>query len=80
LTNFYEVHAFSDDQSESDATEVDLTDSTVNEYMEVLLDVWGMDWQKVIKLVRQHAQTPKQHAVTKRQTETEDRAEEKRRR
>ena len=69
---------FSDEQSESDATELDLNGFTVDEYMEALLDVWGMNWQNVINLVRQHTQTPKQHAGTKRQTETEDRAEDKR--
>ena len=56
----------SDDESESDATELLLQELTVDDYMEALLDDWGMDWQKVLKLGEQHMQAQRQLAGVKR--------------
>lgn len=62
LVKFYGVSVWSDDQSESDVTQVILQDRTVDEYMEALLDQWGMDWQKVLKLGTHHMQASSQQA------------------
>ncbi|WEW54672.1 hypothetical protein PRK78_000094 [Emydomyces testavorans] len=72
LANFYEVVVYSDDQSETDATETALLDLTVDAYMEDLLDVWGMDWQKVLKLGQQLRQPQGQQAGTKRAASTSE--------
>ena len=39
---------------------------TVDDYMEALLDEWGMNWQKVLKLGIRHMQTRTQQAGLKR--------------
>ncbi|EEP81287.1 predicted protein [Uncinocarpus reesii 1704] len=46
LAKFYEVVVYSDEQSESEATEVDVGVDP-DAYMDMLLDKWGMDWSKV---------------------------------
>ena len=66
LAKFYEVTVWSDEASESDATEVILQPRTVDDYMEALLDEWGMDWPKVVKLGTQLMQTQPQQIATKR--------------
>jgi len=66
LANFYNVVLWSDDESESDATEVVLHELTVDEYMEVLLAEWGIDWQKVVQLGTLHMQDRPQQAGAKR--------------
>lgn len=67
LAEFY-VSVFSDDQSESDATEMMLDPSTVEEYMEALSNARVIDWQKVVSLVRQYysMQDSKQQVCMKR--------------
>ena len=50
LARFYGVVIMSDQESESDATEVMIYERTVDDYMEELLAEWGMDWQKVLTL------------------------------
>jgi len=66
LAKYYNVVIWSDDESESDATEVILQELTVDEYMDALLLEWGMDWQKVLKLGMQHMQAQPQQAGAKR--------------
>ena len=66
LANFYSITIWSDDESESDATEVLLQEMTVDDYMEALLAEWGMDWQRVLKLGMQHMQAQPQQAGAKR--------------
>ena len=66
LAKFYNVKLLSDEESESDATEVILQELTVDNYMEALLDEWGMDWQKVLKLGIQHMQAQPQQVGAKR--------------
>ncbi len=66
LANFYNVVLYSDDESESDATEVVLHELTVDEYMEALLAEWGIDWQKVVQLGTLHMQDRPQQAGAKR--------------
>lgn len=70
LTKFYNVVLWSDEESESDATEVMLRDLTVDEYMEALLAEWGIDWQKVLKLGKQHMEIQLQIAGLKRSGDT----------
>lgn len=50
---------------------------TVDEYMEVLLAEWGMDWQKVLKLGIQHMQARPQQAGAKRAGDASSRGEKK---
>ncbi len=52
----------SDKESDSDATEVMLQDWTVDDCMEALLDAWGMDWQTVLDLGKQHIEAQPQQA------------------
>ena len=66
LANFYNIVIWSDEEGESDATEVLLQDMTVDDYMEALLAEWGMDWQKVLTLGIQHMQAQPQQAGAKR--------------
>ena len=56
----------SDEESESDATELILDELTVDDYMETLLDEWGMDWQKILRIGAQHMQAQPQQAGAKR--------------
>lgn len=77
LAKFYNIFICSDEESKSDATEVTLRDLTVDEYMEVLLVEWGMDWQKLLKLVMQHMQAPPQQAGVKRAGDTSSRGDKK---
>ena len=70
LAKFYNVAILSDEESESDATDVVLDELTVDEYMEALLDEWGLDWQKVLKLGMQLLQTQPQQAGAKRAGDT----------
>ena len=77
LAKFYNIVIWSDDESESDATEVILEELTVDEYMDALLAEWGMDWQKVIKLGMQHMQTQPQQAGIKRIGDTSSGGEKK---
>lgn len=77
LAKFYNIVICSDEESESDATEVMLQDLTVDEYMEALLAEWGIDWQKVLKLGIQHMQAQLQQAGTKRAGVTSSRGEKK---
>lgn len=69
----------SDEESESDATGVMLQDRSVDDYMEALLDEWGMDWQKVLKLGMQHMQRKPQpqQAGAKRAGDASSRGETK---
>lgn len=77
LANFYSVTIWSDEESESDATEVLLQEMTVDDYMEALLDEWGMDWQRVLKLGMQHMQAQPQQAGAKRLGDASSRGEKK---
>ena len=78
LAKYYNVVIWSDDESESDATEVMVQELTVDDYMEALLDEWGMDWQKVLKLGMQHMQAqPQQQAGVKRAGDANSRGEKK---
>ncbi|MCJ1473144.1 hypothetical protein MMC13_001795 [Lambiella insularis] len=70
LAKFYNIIILSDEESESDATEVILEERTVDDYMEELLLEWGMDWQKVLKLGMQHMQAQPQQAGAKRAGDT----------
>ncbi|KAL9081980.1 MAG: hypothetical protein Q9159_006841 [Coniocarpon cinnabarinum] len=53
LVGFYKVHAFRDDVSDSDATELDV-ETNVDAHLEELLDVWGMDWEGICELGERH--------------------------
>ena len=77
LAKFYNVIILSDEESESDATEVILQELTVDEYMEALLTEWGMDWQQVLKLGMQHVQAQPQQAGVKRAGDVDSRGEKK---
>jgi len=77
LAKFYNIVISSDDESESDATEVILQELTVDEYMDALLAEWGMDWQKVLKLGMQHMLVQPQQAGAKRTGDASTRGEEK---
>ena len=77
LAKFYDIVLWSDDESESDATEVVLQELTVDEYMEALLAEWGMDWQKVLRLGMQHMQAQPQQAGVKRVGDANSREEKK---
>lgn len=77
LAKFYNVVLWSDEESESDATEVMLQDLTVDEYMEALLKEWGMDWEMILNFARQHLQTQPQQAGAKRARDASSREEEK---
>jgi hypothetical protein len=80
LARFYDVVLWSDEESESDATEVVLQDVNVDDYMEALLAEWGIDWQRVLKLGMQHMQAQSQHAGVKRAGDASSREEKKTRR
>ena len=43
LARFYNVVLWSDEESDSDATEIMLQDCTVDDHMEELLEKWGME-------------------------------------
>ena len=77
LAKFYDVVLWSDEESESDATEVVLQDVNVDDYMEALLAEWGMDWQRVLKLGIQHMQAQSQQAGVKRPGDASSGGEEK---
>ena len=77
LANFYKIIIWSDEESESDATEVMVQETTVDDYMEALLAEWGMDWQKVLKIGMQHMQAQPQQAGAKRAGDASSRGEEK---
>ncbi|KAL8644825.1 MAG: hypothetical protein Q9210_007052 [Variospora velana] len=77
LAKFYEIVIWSDEESESDATEVMLQELSVDDYMEALLAEWGMDWQKVLKLGVQHMQAQPQQAGVKRAGDASSRGGEK---
>lgn len=62
LLEFYGITVWSDEQSESEGTEVALDENTVDAYMEELLDLWGMDWQKICRMGVEHTQPQPQHA------------------
>ncbi|EGC47168.1 conserved hypothetical protein [Histoplasma capsulatum var. duboisii H88] len=65
LAAFYEVVVYSDEQSESEGTEVDVQ-ADVDAYMEILLDKWGMDWTKVCEIAQRTLMLQQGHAGTKR--------------
>ena len=75
--NFYSITVWSDEESETDATEVWLQEMTVDNYIEALPTVWGMDWQKVLKLGMQYMQVQSQQAGMKRAGDVSSRREEK---
>ncbi|KAI9808023.1 MAG: hypothetical protein M1827_007548 [Pycnora praestabilis] len=77
LASFYSITIWSDEESESDATEVLLQEMTVDDYMEALLAEWGMDWQRVLKLGMQHMQAQPQQAGAKRAGDASSRGEKK---
>ncbi|KAL9124215.1 MAG: hypothetical protein Q9217_006434 [Psora testacea] len=77
LANFHNVVLCSDEESESDATEVILQDWTVDDYMQALLYEWGMDWQKVLGIAEQHVQAQPQQAGAKRAGDASNRGEKK---
>ena len=77
LAKFYNVVLYSDEESESDATEVMLQDLTVDDYMEALLHEWGMDWQTVLDLGKQHIEAQPQQAGAKRAGDASGRGEKK---
>ena len=77
IANFYDIMIWSDDESESDATEVMLQELNVDEFMNALLAEWGMDWQKVLKLGMQHMQVQPQQAGAKRAGDTSRQGEKK---
>ncbi|EGC42807.1 conserved hypothetical protein [Histoplasma capsulatum var. duboisii H88] len=64
LAVFYEVVVYSDEQSESERTEVDVQ-GNVDAYMEVLLDKWGMDWLKVCEIAQRTLMLQQGYAGTK---------------
>ncbi|OJD17654.1 hypothetical protein AJ78_02245 [Emergomyces pasteurianus Ep9510] len=65
LAAFYEVVVYSDEQSESEGTEVDVQ-GDVDAYMEGLLDKWGIDWSKVCEMAQRTLKIQQGHAGTKR--------------
>ncbi|KAL8983069.1 MAG: hypothetical protein Q9177_005087 [Variospora cf. flavescens] len=77
LAKFYDIVIWSDDESESDATEVVIQERTVDDYMDALLVEWGMDWQKILKLGAQHMQAQPQQAGVKRAGDASSRGETK---
>ena len=77
LAKFYGITIWSDDESESDATEVAVQEMTVDDYMDELLAEWGMDWQKVLRLGMQHMQAHPQQAGAKRAGDASNRGEKK---
>ena len=48
---------------------------TVDDYMEALLDEWGMDWQKVVKLGMQCMQAQPSQVGAKRAGDVSSRGE-----
>ncbi|WEW56324.1 hypothetical protein PRK78_001767 [Emydomyces testavorans] len=66
LAEFYQVAVYPDHQSESEATEKITAKWSVDDYMEALLDEWGMDWQKVLRLGKQVLQPQQSRAGAKR--------------
>lgn len=77
LAKFYGISIRTDEESESDATEVMLSSGSVDQYMEALLDEWGMDWHKLLKLGTQLLQPQTQQAGAKRAGDASSRGEEK---
>ncbi len=54
-----------------------LQDWTVDDYMEALLDEWGLKWQKVRDLWKQHMRVQPQQAGAKRAGDASSRGENK---
>ena len=65
LASFHNIVIWSDEESESDTTEIILQKLTVDDYMKTLLTEWRMDWQKVLKLGIQHMQAQPQQIEAK---------------
>ncbi|KAK2737816.1 hypothetical protein FQN57_007374 [Myotisia sp. PD_48] len=66
LSRFYDVLIYSDNTSDSEATEVDIQ-GDVNGYMEELLGKWGLNWTKVCEIVERVLKLqPPQQAGAKR--------------
>ncbi|KAL9048927.1 MAG: hypothetical protein Q9162_007478 [Coniocarpon cinnabarinum] len=66
LLDFYGVTVYTDDASESDATEVGF-ETSADSYLEDLLDKWGMDWEQICALGDRHmAEEPASQAGMKR--------------
>ena len=75
LAEFYEVVIYSDQQSDSDATVVDIQKHTVEDYFEELLEKWGIEWRKIRKIAAERLKEPLQQAGSKRPPDpTEDAA------
>ncbi|EGC48197.1 predicted protein [Histoplasma capsulatum var. duboisii H88] len=64
LAVFYEMIIYSDEQSESERTEIDIQEN-VDVYMKVLLDKWGMDWSKVCEIAQRTMKLQQAHTDTK---------------
>jgi hypothetical protein len=67
LCDFYTTRVFNDEKSESEATQVTLMSDNVDEFMEALGDVWGLDWEVIAKIpdeeTQQQAKKRRQHLL-----------------
>ncbi|KAI1935336.1 hypothetical protein LOZ66_005222 [Ophidiomyces ophidiicola] len=50
LASFYNVVILNDNQSETDATEVDLHPANVDDFLEGLADEWGLEWYDIMRI------------------------------
>ncbi|KAI2082590.1 hypothetical protein LOZ36_005891 [Ophidiomyces ophidiicola] len=50
LASFYNIAIINDNQSETDATEVDLHPSNVDDFLEALADEWGLEWYDIMRI------------------------------
>ncbi|KAL8952165.1 MAG: hypothetical protein Q9222_001903 [Ikaeria aurantiellina] len=66
LANFYDAIPFCHDENPTDTTGAGVRTETVDDYMETLLAAWGMDWQKISDLCKQHYQVRQPQTRSKR--------------
>ncbi|KAI1975729.1 hypothetical protein LOZ53_004188 [Ophidiomyces ophidiicola] len=50
LASFYNVVILNDNQSETDATEVNLHPANVDDFLEGLADEWGLEWYDIMQI------------------------------
>lgn len=74
LAEYHNVIVMSDD---IDATEIALEDDSVDSYMEDILHVWGIQWEKVCELA-EALQKPQSQQTGQKRLERTDREEKKR--
>jgi hypothetical protein len=56
LCDFYTTGVLNDEKSESEATQETLTSDNVDEFMEALGDVWGLDWEVIANIPDEETQ------------------------